>query len=220
MGNNYFKHSKITPYKFRLLVKNFCMDMNATQISVMSRLNRNTVNKYISVFRSELSEFIERNDSWALPTLNEVVEKIKTFTGKENSEHLFSAEKKMVICSIDGHILTGHAAHNYNKLFLNCFKTDIGKTVVFLFSPYYSPKKFDWSEFMRLKKTLTHKQKEGNTGLSDIESFTKYFFIRLKQFKGIRSKDMLLHLRETNFRYYRSNDEMYHTILDIFRNKV
>jgi hypothetical protein len=51
MKNKYVYHSKISEAKFRELVKYFALDLTATQIAVLTRLNRKTVNRYLTEMR-------------------------------------------------------------------------------------------------------------------------------------------------------------------------
>ncbi len=60
MKNKYVKHSRITESKFRQLLKHFALDLDAQQITVLCKLNRNTVNRYLLMIRKRIAEFCER----------------------------------------------------------------------------------------------------------------------------------------------------------------
>ncbi len=51
MSNIYVKRSRISDRKFREFLKLFCLDLTATQIAQITRLNRNTVNRFIQLIR-------------------------------------------------------------------------------------------------------------------------------------------------------------------------
>ena len=57
--NKYAKRSRISEKKFRKLVKLFSLDLDAVQISDLSHLNRNTVNRYLMAMRMRIAEFCE-----------------------------------------------------------------------------------------------------------------------------------------------------------------
>jgi transposase len=57
--NKYIKGSKITETKFRQLVKLFSHDLDAQTIASLSKLNRNTVNRYLTLFRTRIAEMCE-----------------------------------------------------------------------------------------------------------------------------------------------------------------
>ncbi|GAA5787287.1 hypothetical protein YWS52_36150 [Chitiniphilus shinanonensis] len=46
--NKYTRRSKISEAKFRELVCYFALDLDASQITMLSGLNRNTVNRYLN----------------------------------------------------------------------------------------------------------------------------------------------------------------------------
>ena len=57
--NKYVKRSRISEKKFRQLVKLFSLDFDAIQISELSHLNRNTVNRYLKAIRNRIAQFCE-----------------------------------------------------------------------------------------------------------------------------------------------------------------
>ena len=59
MRNRYVKRSRISEKKFRQLVKLFSLDLDAVQISALSHLNRNTINRYLAAMRNRIAEFCE-----------------------------------------------------------------------------------------------------------------------------------------------------------------
>ena len=60
LKNKYVNHSKISAAKFRQFVKLFCLDLDANQIAELSRLNRNTVNRYLNGIRQRIAEYCEQ----------------------------------------------------------------------------------------------------------------------------------------------------------------
>jgi transposase len=59
MRNKYVKRSRISEKKFRHLVKLFSLDLDAVQISELSHLNRNTINRYFKAPRIRIAWFCE-----------------------------------------------------------------------------------------------------------------------------------------------------------------
>jgi transposase len=47
MKNKYINRSRISEAKFRQFVKYFTLDLEAQKIAILTRLNRNTVNRYL-----------------------------------------------------------------------------------------------------------------------------------------------------------------------------
>ena len=54
MKNKYIKVSHISEVKFREIVKLFSEDLSATQIANLTKLNRNTINRYLMLFRERI----------------------------------------------------------------------------------------------------------------------------------------------------------------------
>ena len=57
--NKYIKSAHISERKFREIVRYFSTDLNAVQISELSGLNRNTINRYLTLFRERMAEYCE-----------------------------------------------------------------------------------------------------------------------------------------------------------------
>jgi len=58
--NKYIRRSKITEAKFRLLLKHFSYDLDAQTIASLIHLNRNTVNRYLTLIRKRIAEICEQ----------------------------------------------------------------------------------------------------------------------------------------------------------------
>ena len=57
--NRYVKNSKISEAKFREIVKYFAFDLDAQMIALLTKLNRNTVNRYLALIRQRIADFCE-----------------------------------------------------------------------------------------------------------------------------------------------------------------
>jgi transposase-like protein len=57
--NKYLHRSRISEKKFRQLLKLFSLDLSAVQISELTHLNRNTVNRYLQLLRVRIAEYCE-----------------------------------------------------------------------------------------------------------------------------------------------------------------
>ena len=61
MSYRYKKRTHISGRKFRLLLEYFSLDLDALIISKSARLNRNTVNKYLRLFRERIVELYDHD---------------------------------------------------------------------------------------------------------------------------------------------------------------
>ena len=59
-ANKYILRSKISEAKTRELVRLFVIDLNATQLSQVTGLNRNTVNRILTGIRERIAELCAR----------------------------------------------------------------------------------------------------------------------------------------------------------------
>ena len=55
-----FVRAKISDKKFRQILRSFALDLTATQIASLTRLNRNTVNRYLTFIRQAIARFCEQ----------------------------------------------------------------------------------------------------------------------------------------------------------------
>ena len=55
--NKYINNSKISAAKFREIISYFIADLSATQISVLSGISRNSINKYLMAIRQIIYDF-------------------------------------------------------------------------------------------------------------------------------------------------------------------
>ena len=63
MKNKYCYRSKLSEAKFRQIVRYFSEDLNASICSRLTRLNRNTVNKYYNIFRKIILKNAENSEN-------------------------------------------------------------------------------------------------------------------------------------------------------------
>ena len=59
MRNKYVNRAKISEAKFRELVRFFSIDLTAIQITELTGLNRNTVNRYLTEIRKKILNYTQ-----------------------------------------------------------------------------------------------------------------------------------------------------------------
>ena len=59
MKNKYAHRSKISEAKTRQIVRLFAIDLDASQIAMVTNLNRNTINRYLAAFRERIACYCE-----------------------------------------------------------------------------------------------------------------------------------------------------------------
>src|SRR5918993_2905955 len=65
VSSKQFIRAKISRAKFRQVLKLFALDLTATQIAALTGLNRNTVNRYLTLIRQAVAEHCERESPFS-----------------------------------------------------------------------------------------------------------------------------------------------------------
>ena len=60
LKNRYIKRAKISAAKFRPLLRYFVHDIEANTIASLTGLNRNSVNRYLTLIRERIAEYSEQ----------------------------------------------------------------------------------------------------------------------------------------------------------------
>lgn len=60
MKNKYVLRARISEAKFRELVRLFALDLEANKVAALTRLNRNTINRYLFLIRQRIAELCEQ----------------------------------------------------------------------------------------------------------------------------------------------------------------
>jgi len=220
MKNKYIKVAHISESKFREIVKYFSEDLTATQISNLTGLNRNTINRYLRLIRERIVQICE-NDS--------------PFTGEiEVDESYFGATRvrgkrgrgaygKTIVFGLlkrEGKVYT-EIVPDVKKATLQGIirgKVDIDSVI----------HTDGWKAYDGLvdvgydKHYRVHHGKDefvrGKSHINGIESFWSYAKMRLSKFRGLDKKNFNSHLKECEFRFNYRGEDLYRLLLKIFRN--
>jgi hypothetical protein len=65
VSSKQFVRARISRAKFRQLLKLFALDLTATQITALTSLNRNTVNRYLTLIRQAIAEHCQRESPFS-----------------------------------------------------------------------------------------------------------------------------------------------------------
>jgi len=217
--NKYIKNARISEAKFKQLLFGFCIDLTATQISLTTKLNRNTVNRILQKIRIRISELCE--DSTPFEGMIELDESYfgpKRQTGKKGR----GAAHKTIVFGIykrNGAVCT--------QIVKNCSKATLQKIIKNKVSIKSTINSDGWPGYDGLvdlgyKKhyRINHSRHEfvrGYAHINGIEGFWGYVKTRLIKFKGLRKSQFYYHLKESEFRYNSRNQNLYKRMLQIFR---
>ncbi len=222
MTNKYFKRSHISEAKTRQVVRLFCEDMTATQIASLTGLNRNTVNRLLTVIRQAIVVYCEADS----PLSNEV----------ELDESYFGARRV--------HGKRGRGAHGktiifgllkcqgkvYAQILPNVSRSTLKQIVTAKAEPDSTIYSEGWKSYDGLVDwgckryyRVKHEANEfasGRSHINGIETFWGIAKVRLMKLRGLRSDHFNLHLKECEFRYNMRHKDMYYELLKILRKNA
>jgi transposase-like protein len=221
MKNKYAIHSKISEAKFRELVRYFALDLTATQITELTGLNRNTVNRYLmemrkiihrqctEIQRIEVGE-IECDESYFGPRRV----KGKRGRGAGGKTIVFGLFKR------NGKVYTHIVPNAKAETLLPILRSHADEEVVVNTDGWAS---YDGLVDMGYKKhhRVNHGENEfarGNRHVNGIEGFWGFAKHRLVKFNGVPRDVFDLYLKESEFRFnLRGGGDVYHELLKLFR---
>lgn len=220
MKNKYIKHTHFSERKFREILRLFSEDLTAVQISNLSGVNRNSVNRILKLIRERILGLTFYKSS-----LKGEIEVDESFFGarRVKGKRGRGAYGKTIVFGIykrNGRV--------YTEVVENCSRATLQAIIrgkVDADSIIHSDKWRGYNGLVDLgyKKhyRLDHGKNEfvrGKSHINGIEGFWGYAKTRLAKFKGMNKKTFLLHLKETEFRYNNRNNNLYKLLLKNFKN--
>ena len=221
MKNKYIKRSKITESKFREIVRHFSLDIGANNISKLTRLNRNTVNRYLYLIRKRIAEFCEQKS----PFHGEIEVDESYFGGKRiKGKRGRGAYSKTPVSGI-----LQRGGKVYTEIVPNCAKATLQGIIRGKVDPQSVIHSDGWRGYSGLvdlgyKKhyRVQHGMNEfvkNKSHINGIESFWSFAKRRLMKFHGVPVSTFYLHLKESEFRFNYRKQNIYSLLLKIFRKK-
>lgn len=221
------KWAKISTYKLKKIIECFSLDLNATQTSQLLKINRNTINRYYSLFRQ-------------LILLNQMDE-FKIFVGEvELDESYFGAKR---IRGYHGKLKRGRGTKKqpvfgiferngrvYTEIVPDCKKQtlqsvilgiiDLG-TVIYSdgWRGYNGLVSIGYDRHFRVKHSENEFSKGKGVHINGIESFWSFTKRRLAQFNGVKL-NFQLHLKECEWRWKRNEKYLQSDLLRILKRYI
>ena len=219
--NKYINRSRVTEAKFRDLVKFFSLDLSAQQIAILTKLNRNTVNRYLKLIRKRIAELCESET----PFKGEIEVDESYFGAKRvRGKRGRGAAGKTPVFGI-----LQRQGKVYTEIVPDCAKATLQAIIRGRVSPESIIHSDKWRGYNGLvdlgyKKHYrvhhgTNEFARGKNHINGIESFWSYAKNRLIKFHGIPRDTFYLHLKECEFRFNYRNENLYYLLLKMFREK-
>jgi len=194
--------ARISRAKFRQILRLFALDLTASQIAEITSLNRNSINRYLTLTRSLIAKFCELES----PFSGEL-ECDESYFGSrhESGKRGRGAENK--------HIVFGIYKRN-GKVYTEIVKNVKAKTLqqiirgkVSFDSTVYTDGLRSYDSIVQLGYQkhfrIYHQESygKGNIQINGIEGFWGYAKVRLVKFRGLSKNTFYLHLKECEFRF-------------------
>ncbi len=219
--NKYINRSRVTGAKFRDLVKFFSLDLSAQQIAILTKLNRNTVNRYLKLIRKRIAELCESET----PFKGEIEVDESYFGAKRvRGKRGRGAAGKTPVFGI-----LQRKGKVYTEIVPDCAKATLQGIIRGRVSPESIIHSDKWRGYNGLvdlgyKKHYrvhhgTNEFARGKNHINGIESFWSFAKNRLIKFHGIPRDTFYLHLKECEFRFNYRNENLYYLLLKLFREK-
>lgn len=219
--NRYAIRSRISEAKFRQIVRLFALDLEATQITVLTGLNRNTINRYLRGIRQRIAEYCEAQSPFSGEVeVDESYFGAKRIRGKRG-RGAFGKTAVFGIFKRNGHV--------YTEIVPDCRRNTLQAIIrgrVELGSVVYSD---GWRGYNGLVDVgygkhfrVDHGRDEfarGRTHINGIEGFWGFAKSRLTRFRGMNKHTFYLHLKECEFRFNHRQEDVYPIILKICRKR-
>ena len=218
--NKYINRAKISGRKFRQLVRYFVLDIDAKTIASIVALNRNTVNRYLLLFRKRIAEFCDQHS----PFKGEIEVDESYFGGKRiKGKRGRGAYKKTPVFGI-----LKRGGKVYTEVVPDCAKATLQGVIRGRVDPDSVIHSDGWRGYnglVDLGYKKHYRVNHGNdqfvdrkTQINGIESFWAFAKGRLIKFHGISESTFYLHLKECEFRFNYRNKNLYKMLLKMFRD--
>lgn len=215
-----FVRAKISAKKFRQILHLFVVDLTASQIAVLVKLNRNTVNRYLTLIRQSIAIFCEQESPFS-----GVVELDESYFGSRyvRGKRGRGALGKTIVFGIykrNGKVYTEVVPDVRKVTLLQIVKGKVAKESIIHtdgFRSYDSIVHLGYQKHYRINHS-DDKFAEGSNHINGIEGFWGYAKVRLSRFRGMSKNTFYLHLKECEFRFNYRNENLYSLLLKITKD--
>lgn len=199
MRNKYVNRAKISEAKFRQLVRYFSLDLTAIQITELTGLNRNTINRYLTEIRKKILNY-----SRATSPIGDT--NLPSFDASKFDDFC------ILVREFEGNIYTEVIPQRV------VYNTDETLRLTFLKQTGYDLMiQPETGNQIILTENETKSSNRRRIKINRIENFWGNAKSRLAKFKGMHSSTYRYHVNECEFRFNNRNKDLYQLLLKILR---
>ncbi|MBV9957324.1 MAG: IS1595 family transposase [Acidobacteria bacterium] len=222
VSSKHFVRARISRAKFRQLLKLFALDLTGVQITALTNLNRNTVNRYLRLIRQAVALHCQRESPFCGDVeLDESYFGARRVRGKRGR----GARGKTIVFGIykrNGRVYT-EIVPNFKKASIQAIirgKVDLTSTIhTDGFRSYDGIVHMGYQKHYRVRHDLDEFVR-GTAHINGIEGFWGMAKTRLVKFKGMSPSTFYLHLKECEFRFNHRDEDLYQLLLRITRSAI
>ena len=219
--NRYYKRSRISELKFRLLVRHFALDLCASDAAQLTGISHRSVITIFGKIRRRISEECERQS----PFKNGEVEVDESYFGphRVRGKRGRGAGRKTIVFGLlkrDGKV--------YTEVVANCKKRTLQAIIRGRVSADAVIHSDGWRGYDGLVDVGYAKHFRVNHGsnefandqshINGIESFRSFAKRRLQKFNGVPAETFHLHLKECEWRFNHRRDNLHRVLLRLLRH--
>lgn len=218
--NRYYQRSRISEYKFRLLVRYFALDLSASDVAQLTGLTHKTVNTIFLKIRRRLTEDCARQSPFSAGE----VEVDESYFGarRVRGKRGRGASGKTIVFGLlkrDGKV--------YTEIVPDCKKATLQaiirgrvalETIIHSdgWPGYDGLVDVGYSKHFRVEHGANEFAR-GTHHINGIESFWSYAKRRLQKFNGVSTRTFNLHLKECEWRFNNRSKNLYQELLTLLR---
>ena len=211
-----FKHSKLSPYKIKKILKCFSMDLTALQSADFLGLNRNTINRFYKLFREKISKYCATQGV----LVGEIELDESYFGGKFKGKRGRGSENKIPVFGVlkrNSKVYTEIIPDAKSKTLRSIINKKVHPLSVVYTDAYkaYDGLILDGFEHYRINHSAEFAR--GKNHINGIESFWSFCKRRLTKFNGLRAQDYYLHIKECEFRFNHRNEDIYDILVKVVK---
>ncbi len=219
--NRYYRRSRISEYRFRLLVRYFALDLSAADVAELTGLTHKTVNTIFLNIRRRLAEDCARQSPFA----GGEVEADESYFGarRGRGKRGRGASGKTILFG-----LLKRDEYVYREIVPDCKKATLQSIIRGRVAPEAVIHSDGWRGYDGLVDVgyakhfrVAHGANEfarGTAHINGIESFWSFAKRRLQKFNGIPAHTFYLHLKECEWRFNNRSKNLYQELLTLLRH--
>lgn len=207
--NRYVRRAKISEYKFRKLVKYFAEDLSATQISMLTQINRNTVNRYLNEIRERIVEFCEQYSPILESEKDNTEARSQTLSERVSSNLGLLKRRGKVYATL----VANYTSEKVRMLLNLATKSDNRDLKV------HSVDVNEEDGVIAIGYDDLPLYIDKPSYVENLDTFWSFTRERLGKFQGLAKHKFYLHLKECEFRFNFRNDNLYAVMLKLISSK-